>query len=423
MPYLRPLSRSELGGLEPMFEPHERRLGFVPNGFLISARNPQILQAYQPYTAYSLTGGSLPLGQKLLCAMVAAAENGCVYCQTHLARGLEAAGIPVKKMLAALVNPQSPALEPSERAALDFVRAASQQPNTLRDSDCTALIDCYTPAERAQIVSLVCQFQYLSRVNGMMGSEIEPHAYDYAVEHLTPTGWAPGVHAPGAPLVPSGQDDRASRMDARRAMSGVDQSRTLALWPLVADTLDADIESAYALFRDLHGFVPNLARSMSIDPALAKPIARMSYVVATATQLDAKLQSLVRGIASLANGSRYGQALNAAHAQRLGIAPAKIAALWSFESSALYTQAEKAALRFACAGALQPQDVAESDHRSLSEHYSERQVVDLIFTIAWQACLDRWADICAVPVDAEVVSVASELLGPSGWRAPQAVGT
>jgi len=269
MPYLRPLQRSELAGLEPMFEPHERRLGFVPNGFLISARNPRILEAYQPFTAYSLTGGSLPLGLKLLCAMVAASENGCVYCQTHLARGLEVAGVARQKMLAALVDPRSSVLSPAERAALDFVRAASQQPNSLRDGDCMALIEHYSADERAQIVSLVGQFQYLSRINGMMGSEIEPHAYDYAVEHLTQTGWSPGVHAPGAPLRAAGRSDRAGRMTARRAESGIDRNRAVALWPLESNAHSSETESAYALFRELHGFVPNLARALSVDPLLA----------------------------------------------------------------------------------------------------------------------------------------------------------
>jgi alkylhydroperoxidase family enzyme len=410
MPYLRPLSRAQLAPLEPMFKPHEARLGFVPNGFLISARNPEILQAYQPFTAYSLTGGSLPLGFKLLCAMIAAATNGCVYCQTHLNRGLEVAGVPMRKVQTALTELDSTMLTAAQRAALQFTRAASQQPSALTESHCLSLMEHFQPHERAQIVSLIGQFQYLSRINGMMGSEIEAHAYDFAVEHLTSTGWRPGIHAPGVALHATSQSDITQRMLTRRTMAGVGSDRRAQLWSIAKDG------AAASGFAELYGYIPNFARSMTIDPTLASHIVGMSAAVVKSNSLEPDLQTLARCIASLANGSRYGQAINAANALRNGVPAAKIAASWTFENSPLFAPAEKAALRLACAGALQPQDVAESHYQELALFFSERQVMDLIYTIAWQAFLDRWADICAIPIDVEASTAARELLSGSGWR-------
>ena len=67
-----------------------------------------------------------------------------------------------------------------------------------------------------------------------------------------------------------------------------------------------------------------------------------------------------------------------------------MAAVFDFESSPLFSSSERAALRVAWHGALQPNAVSEEDLAVLKEHFSDRQVVEIVAVLSLYGFLNRW---------------------------------
>ena len=63
----------------------------------------------------------------------------------------------------------------------------------------------------------------------------------------------------------------------------------------------------------------------------------------------------------------------AANSQRYGVADEKIAQMWEFETSDLFTDAERAALRFAAAAASVPNAVDETLAEDLKRHFNDTE--------------------------------------------------
>ena len=70
----------------------------------------------------------------------------------------------------------------------------------------------------------------------------------------------------------------------------------------------------------------------------------------------------------------------------------KVEAVFEFESSLLFSDAERAALRLAWHAALQPNASSDSDFTALKEHYSDREIVEIVSVIALFGFLNRWSD-------------------------------
>lgn len=67
-----------------------------------------------------------------------------------------------------------------------------------------------------------------------------------------------------------------------------------------------------------------------------------------------------------------------------GVAEEKILALAAYETSPLYSPAERVALRYADAITLSDRDVSDELFAELREFYSEEQVIELTAAIAWE---------------------------------------
>ena len=70
----------------------------------------------------------------------------------------------------------------------------------------------------------------------------------------------------------------------------------------------------------------------------------------------------------------------------------QVEAVFDFESSSLFSDAERAALRLAWHAALQPNATSDSDFAALKAHYSDREIVEIVSVIALFGFLNRWSD-------------------------------
>jgi len=67
-----------------------------------------------------------------------------------------------------------------------------------------------------------------------------------------------------------------------------------------------------------------------------------------------------------------------------GVAEEKILALGEYETSPLYSEHERVALRYADAITLSDRDVSDELFTQLQEFYDEEQVIELTAAIAWE---------------------------------------
>jgi alkylhydroperoxidase family enzyme len=104
-------------------------------------------------------------------------------------------------------------------------------------------------------------------------------------------------------------------------------------------------------------------------------------------------------------------------AMRFGVDDAKLAAVWEYHTSPLYSEAERAALDFALAAAAVPNDVTDEMFARLRKHWNDAQVVEIVAVIAMFGFLNRWNDTMATPLETEPIEVGERYLAPHGWEA------
>ncbi|MFO1401675.1 MAG: peroxidase-related enzyme [Steroidobacteraceae bacterium] len=170
-------------------------------------------------------------------------------------------------------------------------------------------------------------------------------------------------------------------------------------------------------YRATRGFVPNSIRTMARRPAIANAFMDLNRAVLYQGTVSEELKMLVSLVASQASGCRYCQAHMANLARIYHASAARIAAVWDYATSPLFSAAERAALRLAHHAALVPNESDAADFAELKRHFDDGQVVEIVATVALFGYLNRWNDTMATELEPLPAGVAGELLGARGWEA------
>ena len=93
----------------------------------------------------------------------------------------------------------------------------------------------------------------------------------------------------------------------------------------------------------------------------------------------------------------------------------KIASLWDFENSALFSDGERAAIRLALKAGGLPNAAEQADFDELAKYYDEGQIVEIVASIALFGYLNRWNDTMATTLEPLAVQVAERAIGSVGW--------
>ena len=107
---------------------------------------------------------------------------------------------------------------------------------------------------------------------------------------------------------------------------------------------------------------------------------------------------------------------NAGGSLRSGIAEDKLAAVWEYRSSPLFSAAERVAIEYAIAAASQPNGVTDELFAQLLQHWTEAQVVEITALISYFGFMNRWNDTLATPLEEEPIEVAEKHLAKHGWK-------
>ena len=188
--------------------------------------------------------------------------------------------------------------------------------------------------------------------------------------------------------------------------------------PLPFDSVPEDIQEQFTYYKDSRGFTPNSIQTMARRPEIVRAFMQLNKAVLYEGTVSEELKMLVSLIASQAAGCRYCQAHMANLSKIYEASEAKISAVWEFETSELFSDAERAALRVACYGAMTPNQASQEHFDELYKHFDEGQVVEIVASIALFGYLNRWNDTMATELEELPTQVADATIGQSfGWEA------
>ncbi len=171
------------------------------------------------------------------------------------------------------------------------------------------------------------------------------------------------------------------------------------LAPLNDTQIPDDAKSMFDMAQDMMGFTPNDGLIMARNPAILKGIGMMCGAIYAPGQVSSGLKRLIGYIASTAAGCQYCQSHTAHGAVNNGVDAAKIKAAWAYETSPLFSEAERAALSVAQAGAMSPCEVTDAMFDDLKRHFSEAQIIEIVAVISMFGFLNRWNAIMDTQIE------------------------
>ena len=177
-----------------------------------------------------------------------------------------------------------------------------------------------------------------------------------------------------------------------------------------------ELKQHFDFFLTTLGFAPNSVLTMQRKPKLVQAFAQLNAAVMDpAGKVDLGFRRLVGHLASKAAGCLYCQAHTVLGAKNFGVDDARLAELWEFRTSALFSEKERVALEFALAAAQQPNAVTDELFAELRRHWSEEEIVEILGVVAMFGFLNRWNDSMATPLEPAAASVGEKFLAQHGW--------
>jgi uncharacterized peroxidase-related enzyme len=186
--------------------------------------------------------------------------------------------------------------------------------------------------------------------------------------------------------------------------------------PLSHDT-HHDLVDNFNHYQATRGFIPNSILTMQRRPNIARAFMALNKAVLYEGTVSEELKMLVSLIASQAAGCKYCQAHMANLASIYQASADKIAAVWEYQTSPLFSDAERAALSLAFKASIVPNEASESDFEAVKQHFDEDQIVEIVASIALFGYLNRWNDTMATDLEEYPAGVAGKLIGGVGWDA------
>ena len=184
--------------------------------------------------------------------------------------------------------------------------------------------------------------------------------------------------------------------------------------PLPRDQVP-ELEGSFGPVERRMGFLPNSLLTMARRPEVLRAAASLAQAARTGT-VSPELKELVALVSSTASGCRYCQAHTASNATRAGADAEKIAQVWSYETSDLFSDAERAALRLAHHASVVPNAATDEDFAELRQFFDDGEIVEIVAIVALFGFLNRWNDTIATDIEQQPLALATDVIGPAGWE-------
>lgn len=189
------------------------------------------------------------------------------------------------------------------------------------------------------------------------------------------------------------------------------------LRPLENHEVDQELREMFAHYENTRGFCPNSVKTMARRPNISKAFGRLNQVILYEGTVPEELKMLVALASSLASGCRYCQSHMTNLSSIYKASDEKIAAIWEFETSDHFNDAERAAIKVGLKGGTLPNEVTAEDFDELKKHFDEGQIVEIVATIALFGYLNRWNDTMATQLETLPAQVTERALANTDWDA------
>lgn len=177
-------------------------------------------------------------------------------------------------------------------------------------------------------------------------------------------------------------------------------------------------QDSFASMRQVYGFVPASVLTMYRRPGLAEAFGALFQAAMTEHQLvPLELKWLVAHAASRGAACTYCQADTASNGAHSGLDPQKVDAVWEFETSEIYSDAERAALRVAFASGMVPNAIDDEMFADLARYFNEDEILELVGVLSVFGYLNRWNSTMQTELDAVPMAFAANHLAGQGWEA------
>src|SRR3990170_1257989 len=178
----------------------------------------------------------------------------------------------------------------------------------------------------------------------------------------------------------------------------------------------AEVDRLAAFFDETLGFTPNSVLTMQRRPAIAEAFIRLNKaVMANEGRVTSEQKRLIGYLASMTAGCRYCEAHTTLAAERYGATEERLGAIWEYRTSALFSDAERAAFDFAIAAASVPNAVNRAIADELRKHWDEGEIVEILGVVALFGFLNRWNDSMGTRIESGAAEIGRRALASHGW--------
>ena len=130
----------------------------------------------------------------------------------------------------------------------------------------------------------------------------------------------------------------------------------------------------------------------------------------------ARSEALIAHVVSRTAGCLYCQAHTGHFAHTLaGETYERVEAVWAFETSELFSEAERAALRVARDSGGVPNATTDEQFDELRKYWSDSEMVEIVCVISMFGFLNRFNDTLANELEPDAVEFSDAHLVQAGW--------
>ena len=187
--------------------------------------------------------------------------------------------------------------------------------------------------------------------------------------------------------------------------------------PLDENEIETELCEFIQFFKGPLGVIPNSVRTMSRRPKVAKAFTELNMAVMECHgSVTPEFKRIIGYITSFVSGCRYCQAHTILGSQRFGAGEDRLKDAWNYENSDHFTDAEKAALKYAHAAASIPNAVDDEIATKLHKHWEDDDIVEITAVIALFGYLNRWNDSMGSALEDLPIDAGNKYLDKTDWE-------
>lgn len=179
--------------------------------------------------------------------------------------------------------------------------------------------------------------------------------------------------------------------------------------PAAIESIPEELRPYLKVAEQCMGFLSDDVLTMAKLPPALKSMVELAPVLYAPGLVGTELKSLVTFMASSAAGCYYCSSHQMLASVDNGVSDEKLQAIWEYQTSPLFSPAERAALQLAHHAGLTPNATTDEDFAELKMHFTEEQILELVAVIAMFGFLNRWNDTLATDLEQQPTAIRDRI--------------